>query len=198
MKMSSKPFAIIAAALTTSLGAAIGKSKTEYKIYKAKDGSRVVIANKPKEEATPESVVAFYTPDSRKVCSLDFSSGDGEHGFGVVKAAWTPDENYLVFSLTSSGGHQAWHTPTLFYSLRTKEVHSLDSYISAAGISKADFALKSPNTILTEVWKSESESVPAKFRLDSLASEDQKSRHFLRCADGKVFRVDPYDLQNHD
>lgn len=176
--------------------AAVGKSNTENKVYKAKDGSRVVIANKSKEEATPESVVAFYSPENQKMCSLSFLSGDGEHGYGVVKAAWTPDQRYFVFSMTSSGGHQPWHAPTLFYSVRHTEIDSLDSYIAAAGISKGEFALKSPNIILTEVWKGA--SVPTRFHLDSLASGGRKSQQFLRCADGKVFRVDPYDLKNHD
>lgn len=176
--------------------AAAAKSKTEYKIYKAKDGSRAVIANGSKEEATPESVVAFYSPENQQMCSLNFSSEDGEHGYGVVKAAWTPDQKYFVFSMTSSGGHQSWHAPTLFYSVRRTEIDSLDSYIAAAGISKGDFALKSPNIVLTEEWKGQ--SVPTRFRLDSLTSDKRRSRQSLRCADRRVFRVDPYDLKNHD
>jgi hypothetical protein len=48
------------------------------------------------------------------LCALDCSSEDSEHGFGIVKAAWTPDNKYFVFSLTSSGGHQSWHFPKHF------------------------------------------------------------------------------------
>lgn len=175
---------------------AVGKSKTENKVYKAKGGSRVVIVNKSKEEAAPESVVAFYSPENQKMCSLSFLSEDGDHGYGVAKAGWTPDDKYFVFSMTSSGGHQSWHAPTLFYSVRHTEIESLDSYTAAAGISKGEFALKPPNIVLTEVWKGA--SVPTRFRLDSLVSGGRKSRQSLRCADGRVFRVDPYDLKNHD
>jgi hypothetical protein len=164
--------------------------------YRVKSGDRVIVTSKKAREATPESTLRFYSPQSQRRCSLDFSSEDGEHGFGVVRAAWTPDESYFVFSLTSSGGHQAWHSPTVFYNLRDTEIYSLDSYTTAAGISKGLFTLKPPSTVLTEVWRGE--SVPAKFRLDSLMDSNRKSQRSLRCADGKVFRVDPYDLQNHD
>lgn len=166
--------------------------------YKARDGSRAVIltAKKAVEGAGHESVVEFYSAQNQRLCSMDFSSSDGEHGFAVEKAAWTPDQKYFVFSMTSSGGHQSWHAPTLFYSVRHTEIDSLDSYIAAAGISKGEFALKSPNIVLTEIWKGA--SVPTRFSLDSLASGGRKSRQSLRCADGRAFRVDPYDLKNHD
>lgn len=191
----SEPLIAVVAAIT--LSTSIGKP--EDKTYKSKDGSRVVITNKLKDEGTPESVVAIYARDDRKMCALDFSSADGEHGFGVAKAAWTPDEKYFVFSLTSSGGHQAWHAPTLFYSLRDKEIHILDSYISAAGISTGSFILKSPNIVLTEVWRAErQESAPAEFRLDSLMERKRRSHRALQCADGRAYQGDPYGLQTHD
>jgi hypothetical protein len=166
--------------------------------YKTKDGSRVIIvaAKKANQEAGQENTVEFYSPQDGKLCSLDFSSEDGEHGFGIVKAAWTPDENYFVLSLTSSGGHQAWHAPTVFFSLRNKEIRSLDSFTSAAGISQGNFTLHPPNIVLTEVW--EGQPVPTKFHLDALVRGKRKSRAGLLCTSGKVFRVDPYDLQNHD
>ena len=188
-------FVFLAAASSTALLPETPASKVE---YKTKDGSRVIIvaAKKTNQEAGQENAVEFYSPQDQKLCSLDFSSEDGEHGFGVVKAAWTPDENYFVLSLTSSGGHQAWHAPTVFFRLRNKEIRSLDSFISAAGISQGNFTLHPPNIVLTEVW--EGQPVPTKFHLDSLVSGKRKSRAGLLCTSGKVFRVDPSDLQNHD
>jgi hypothetical protein len=61
--------------------------------YKTKDGSRMLIiaVKKTNQEAGQESTVEFYSPQNGKLCSLNFSSEDGEHGFSVVKAAWTPD-----------------------------------------------------------------------------------------------------------
>jgi hypothetical protein len=154
--------------------------------FKAKDGTRVMIlpAGKQSGRADAESRIEFYSPQNQMLCALDYSSEDGEHGFGVVKAAWTPDNNYFVFSLTSSGGPQAWHAPTLFYSLRDNSIHSLDNYVDA-GISKGDFVLKAPNIVLTEVSRGEPPT-PIRFRLDSLSS--RKSRNVLRCAGAKIFK----------
>src|SRR5689334_8182660 len=71
---------------------------------KAKDGTRVVIlpVGKASGHNDAESRIEFYSPQNQMLCALDYSSEDSEHGFGVVKAAWTPDNNYFVFSLTSS------------------------------------------------------------------------------------------------
>jgi hypothetical protein len=157
------------------------------KEYKAKDGTRVAIVplGKLSGHDDAESRIEFYSPQNQMLCALDYSSEDGEHGFGVVKAAWTPDQKYFVFSLTSSGGHQAWHAPTLFYSVKDDALHALDSYVDG-GISKGDFVLKPPDSVLTEVWRGESH--PIKFRLDLLTSNGDKSPRVMRCADGKIFK----------
>jgi len=157
------------------------------KEFKAKNGSRIVILpiGKLSAYAEQESRIEFYSPQNQMLCALDYSSEDGEHGFGVVKAAWTPDQKYFVFSLTSSGGHQAWHAPTLFYSVKDDSLHALDSYVDGR-ISKGDFILKAPNGVLTEVWRGESH--PIKFRLDLLTSNGDKSPRAMRCADGKIFK----------
>jgi len=166
------------------------KSQNE---YKAKGGTRVVILpiGKLVGHQDAESKIEFYSPKNEMLCAVDYSSEDGEHGYGVVKAAWTPDQKYFVFSLTSSGGHQAWHAPTLFYVLRDNSIHSLDGYVDA-GISKGAFTLKDPNIVLTEVWRAE-QPTPVKFRLDSLSK--QKSRNALRCADRKTIKAEPYSLR---
>jgi hypothetical protein len=166
--------------------------------YKTRRGflAAIITADKAKQEAGQESTVEFYSPQNLRLCSMDLSSVDGEHGFGVVKSEWTPDEDYFVFSLASSGGHQSWHAPTLFYDLRKNVIRSLDSYVAAAGISKSDFALEFPNIVVTEAWRDE--SVPVKLRLDSLRDTTPKSKPGLQCVDGEVFRVDPYDLKAHE
>lgn len=89
-----------------------GKRKVE---YKNADGTRVVILpiGEPPGHESYESRIEFYTSEGQMLCSLDYSSEDGELGFGVVKAAWTPDpdNHFFVFSLTaraaiSHGTHQ--------------------------------------------------------------------------------------------
>lgn len=166
--------------------------------YKAKDGSSVTIINRLRSDrkASEESRVLFYSSGNENLCSLDFSSSDREHGFGVLKAAWTPDEQYFVFSLASSGGHQPWHKPTLFYSLQAKVIYTLDAYTKGPGISKGDFALEPPNTVVTTVFREP--PMPVRFSLESLARVDGESKPTLRCSDRKAFRVNPFNLENHE
>jgi hypothetical protein len=184
------PAQLAASALVLTLPCCVrARSKKE---YKTKDGSRVVILpiGKPSGHDDSEGRVEFYSPHSQMLCALDYSSDDGEHGFGVVKAAWTPDNNYFVFSLTSSGGHQPWHTPTLFFSVRDNSIHSLDSYVKAPGISKGEFTLQHPNIVLTEASQGQ-RSAPVRLRLDSLPRVDKQSEHVLRCTDGAVIKPEP-------
>jgi dipeptidyl aminopeptidase/acylaminoacyl peptidase len=156
--------------------------------FRNPDGSKVVISpvGKTPGHMDNESKIEFYLPENHRLCTLDYSSEDGEHGFGVVKAQWTPDGKYFVFSLTSSGGHQAWHAPTLFYSVKRKFILSLERFVEGAGISKADFILKPPNTILTEVLRYKAE--PVSMRLDKLAADTRGSRRRLECLDGRMLR----------
>ena len=181
------PAQLAAIALVTALPFCLRASSK--KEFKAKDGSRVVILpiDKLSGHGDSESRIEFYSPQNQLLCALDYSSEDSEHGFGVAKAAWTPDNKYFVFSLTSSGGHQPWHAPTLFYSLRDNSIRSLDGYVTAEGISKGDFTLQAPNVVLTEVSR-EQQPAPVRFRLDSIAR--RKPRGVLGCAGGKTIKAE--------
>ncbi len=159
--------------------------------YKAKDGTRVVILSIRKWTRDAgyksyESRLEFYSPQHEMLCALDYSSEDHEHGFGIVKAAWTPDNNYFVFSLTSSGGHQAWHFPTHFYNTRDSKIYSLDDYIEGSGISKGEFTLKAPNAVFTEVQREE--EVPVRFHLDKLMAKSQRMPHAMICNEAKMLK----------
>jgi hypothetical protein len=185
--LGSRPLGLvaIAALFFVSCCCVWAKEKAE---YKAKDGTRVVIlpVGTSSGHEDSESRIEFYSAQNQMLCGLDYSSGDGAHGFGVVKAAWTPDGEYFVFSLTSSGGHQPWHAPTLFFSHNDNAIFDLDNYAEASGISKGDFVLEAPNIVLTEAWRGK--SVPVKFHLDRLPRNDRRSSHKMGCSDGKVLR----------
>jgi hypothetical protein len=175
---------VLFATSTVSLGRGGGE-------YKAKDGTRVVILPIRKWTREPayksyESRLEFYSPRQELLCALDYSSEDHEHGFGVVKAAWTPDNKYFVFSLTSSGGHQSWHYPTHFYNTQDSRIYSLDDYVEGSGISKGDFTLKAPNAVLTESWKGE--TVPVSFHLDKLIAKSHGTTRAIVCADAKAVK----------
>lgn len=160
--------------------------------YTAPDGGLAVLVVPISKEAGRseyESRIEFKSVDAKIACAIDYSSEDSEHGFGVVKAEWTPDSQYFVFSLSSSGGHQAWHAPTQFLSRKDGRVRSLDDYFGSAGISKADFRLLAPNTVKTEVWKGK--SVPVSVNLATLPplGSRRKSKPFsIDCVGGHVFK----------
>src|SRR5208282_3641351 len=146
----------IAAMITTAEAARLASQQKKERQYTAPDGGlRVVIepVSKMAGRSEYESRIEFKSSDGKIACAVDYSSEDNEHGFWVVKAEWTPDSQYFVFSMTSSGGHQSWHAPTQFLSRKDGTIRSLDDYFLAAGISKADFELIAPNTVKTEVWK---------------------------------------------
>jgi dipeptidyl aminopeptidase/acylaminoacyl peptidase len=178
---------VMAAAEATEL-AMQGKKKRQ---YTAPDGGvRVVVVPVGKEAGRSEyeSRIEFKASEGKIACALDYSSEDNEHGFGVVKAEWTPDSQYFVFSLTSSGGHQPWHAPTQFFSRKDGTVRSLDDYF-APGISKADFRLAAPNTVKTEVWQ-EDKSIPVSVELAVLPSLRSPKPFVMNCIGGRVFKPD--------
>lgn len=156
--------------------------------YKNRDGVRVVVVpiGKLAGHEAYESRLKFYSPKNQVLCSIDYSSEDGEHGFGVVKAAWTQDGRYFVFSLTSSGGHQSWHYPTHFYNTQDSRIYRLDDYVEASGISKGDFTLRAPNVVLTESWRGE--TVPVRFHLDKLMAKNQRMSHAMICNEAKMLK----------
>lgn len=173
----------------------LAKQEKKQKRYTAPDGGLTVLVTPISKEvgrSEYESRIEFKSFDGRIACALDYSSVDSEHGFGVAKAEWSPDSQYFVFSLTSSGGHQAWHAPTQFLSRKDGKIRTLDDYIAGAGISTVDFRLIAPNTIKTEVWKDQ-QAVPVTLKLDALPAPRswKKSTPFsLDCAGSRIFRPD--------
>lgn len=96
-----------------------------------------------------------------------FASEDGEHGFGVTKAAWTPNGQFFIFSMQSSGGHQPWHWPQYVYSVRTNRLYYLDDYI---GSVTSKFVLLSGNRLRTTRmnFETKEDREPVVFRLGVL------------------------------
>ena len=183
-------FPIAAAVLILGAGVVLGQFGAKGFQYLAPDGgARVVVVpiGKATAHVGSESRIEFRSADNDLLCALDYSSEDGEHGLGVVKAEWTPDSRYFVFSLSSSGGHQPWHAPTEFYSRRDGTIRELDDYFQP-GISKADFQLIAPNTVRTEAL----EGKPVSVKLDALPvlPSRRRTKPFLvDCKGGRLYRV---------
>jgi hypothetical protein len=69
----------------------------------------------------------------------NFTSPDQQHGERVDHVEWTADGRFLVFTTSSSGGHQPWHVATYFYSVSRNRFYSLDAIV---GATVSDFALR--------------------------------------------------------
>ena len=182
---------VIVSVMTAQKQTNLPSGKRNNEQYTAPDGGvRVVVVPVGNKDGRSEfeSRIEFKSGDSKIACAVDYSSKDNEHGSRVVKAEWTPDSQYFVFSLTSSGGHQPWHALTQFLSRNDGTVRSLDDYF-APGISKADFRLVAPNTVKTEVWR-EDKSTAVSIELAGLPPLRSAKPFLINCLGGRVFRPD--------
>jgi len=128
--------------------AAAGMSQTQLPAkngqYKVSGGSKAVLSSVGTQG---ESRVEFFNSSGQRLCTADYTSADGSHGYYAAKAEWTPDEHFFVFSLESSGGHSVMTTPTLFFSVRDQSLCLLDSYAGELPVEFADFGMSAPNTV---------------------------------------------------
>jgi len=158
--MKRATIAFLCVAFSSSLLVSQTKSDATARESRAPGGARAVVlaAGKAGTPSRNESRIEIFTAKGDKVCSLDFSSDDGEHGYAVAKAAWTPDGNYYVYSLESSGGHAPCHTPTQFISANPiREICLLDSFLDNPGITTPDFKLTAPDLVTTRVYGAKSD-----------------------------------------
>jgi hypothetical protein len=172
---------MIAGLLLFSAGLSQAQLPAQNGQYKVPGGSKVVLSSVGTQG---ESRVEFFNPSGKRLCTADYTSADGSHGYYVAKAEWTPDKHFFVFSLESSGGHSVMNTPTQFFSLREQSLCSLDSYVGGYGIEFADFGLRSPNTVEVRV---NAIDAPVRVSLSSLATKAPSSEHgCVPCKAGAV------------
>lgn len=89
-----------------------------------------------------EGLIEFFGADGKLLRKEAYSSPDMEHGSVIDQCAWTPDSKFFVFSTYSSGGHQSWSFPTLFYDRVSNKVLNLDDLIGP--ITDPDFTVAPP------------------------------------------------------
>ena len=166
--------------------------------FLSEDGTRAVVSPVAAAEgvASHESRINIYTQHGDKVCSLDFSSEDGEHGQTVAKAAWTADGNLFVFSLDNSGGHPPRSHPTLFVSFKkyapgsNPQVCLLDSDLDNPGITTSDFQLSAPNSVTTRIYEASTDATVSLSEITSQVPLKGKSR-CVPCEGAKTVRFWP-------
>ncbi len=97
-----------------------------------------------------ESSIELRRSNGSLIGIKNFVSKDHEHGFSVVKAEWTYDSKFFVFSMISSGGHEPGHFPTFFYSRVDNKIHTLDHFVGI-WVTNPEFFIQAPDILFVTV-----------------------------------------------
>lgn len=101
----------------------------------------------PRLDIATESVVTIRDSRGTTLQEHDFTSPDGEHGYDVDGMKWTPDSQYCVFRLRSSGGHSPMFAPIIFWSRKTTSFYSLNDYTA-----DQIFTVRAPAKVKASTW----------------------------------------------
>jgi hypothetical protein len=99
-----------------------------------------------------ESRVEIRNRAAELLQTASYTSDDGEHGWGVEKAAWTPNSGFFIFSMSSSGGHEAKHFPTFFYVRKTNNIETLEKFLRNVAVDDPEFQILPLDTIEISGW----------------------------------------------
>lgn len=142
------------------------------KELKSPDGKFVAVvapAGKKKGFEERESRISIVRPGGTQFSMHDFSSRDGEHGYGVDGAYWTPDSQFFVCRMSNSGGHSPLYAPIVFWSRRTKHFYQLKAYTA-----DRIFMIASPDKVKADSWPG---MQPVTFRLSSVKEGEVTELH---------------------
>ena len=100
-----------------------------------------------------ESRVVMRGNDAKLLMSKDYSSPRGANGYYVVRAKWSPDSQFFVYSMSSSGGHSPWSFPTWVYSREKNVIASFNDMIGGNPTMSDDFKFSAPHTVTAMTWE---------------------------------------------
>jgi hypothetical protein len=142
-------------------------------VYASPDGelSASVVPAGVSLYATPdiESRVVIRSAKGDTLTSKDYSSPRGTNGYYVDRAKWSPDSQFFVFSMVSSGGHSPWSFPTWVYSRRKNLIARLSDMIDGRPLLSGEFLISAPHTLTVTTWKQQGDldnKVPLTVNLD--------------------------------
>jgi hypothetical protein len=123
-------------------------------------------------DATPdmESRVVIRSSTGDTVTSHDYSSPRGMNGYYVYNAKWSPDSQFFVYSMMSSGGHSPWSFPIMVYSRKQKRIAKFSDMIDGYPTLSGDFSFSGPHTLAATTWKQTGaldDKVPVSVDLDA-------------------------------
>jgi hypothetical protein len=126
-------------------------------LFPSPDGARtaLVLPVDPSLHATPdmESRVDITARGRHIRASKDYSSPGGANGYYVVQATWTPDSQFFVYSLSSSGGHSPWQSPIALYSRTGNTFVSFSDLIGGDPTLSANFKIIGAHSIVATTWR---------------------------------------------
>lgn len=105
--------------------------------------------------ATPdmESNVAIRSMSGRALASKDYSSPGGANGYYVLNAQWSPDSQFFVYSMMSSGGHSPWSFPIWVYSVKKNQFAGFSDMIDGSPTVAGTFTIARPHALHASTWK---------------------------------------------
>jgi hypothetical protein len=132
-------------------------SSLKPRIYPSPDGAlrALVLPVDVSLDATPdmESRVVIRTSNGDTVTSKDYLSPRGTNGYYVVNAKWSPDSQFFVYSMSSSGGHSPWSFPMMVCSGEKKRIVPFSDMIDGKPTLSADFHFDGAHRLVAETWK---------------------------------------------
>ena len=127
---------------------------------KSPDGAltALVFPVDPSLNATPdmESRVEVRAKDGHVIATRDYASPRGANGYYVVKAKWTRDSQFFVYSLSSSGGHSPWSFPMAVFSRDKDAIFKFDEMIGGNPTLSGNFTVADDHTVVAITWKDKS------------------------------------------
>jgi hypothetical protein len=144
------------------------------RIYPSPDGAAraVVFPADISLDSTPdmESRVVLRGSKGDTLTSKDHSSPRGMNGYYVVTAKWSPDSQFFVYSLSSSGGHSPWSFPMMVYGRKKNVIAAFSDMIQGNPTVSGDFNFTGPHSVTASTWKqpgSPDDKVPVTVDLDA-------------------------------
>lgn len=97
--------------------------------------------------------MVIRTSKGDTLTSKDYSSPRGTNGYYVFNAKWSPDSQFFVYSMSSSGGHSPWSFPMMVYSRQKNRIAGFSDMINGEPTVSGDFHFAGPHTVVASTWK---------------------------------------------
>jgi hypothetical protein len=100
-----------------------------------------------------ESRVVIRSSAGDTLTSRDHSSPRGANGYYVVSAKWSPDSQFFIYSLTSSGGHSPWSFPIMVYGRKSGRIAEFSDMIDGKPTLSGDFYFSGAHSGAATTWR---------------------------------------------